>query len=300
MGTIDWNDVAIFVRVASEMSFTIAAKKLALPKSTVSRAVVRVERALGAQLLHRTTRSLRLTEVGAAYYERARAAITDLESATSDAVRQDRAPRGVIRMTTTHELGATYLAPVLPRFTERYPAIRVETVLTNRTVDLVAEGIDVAIRAGRMRDSSYVARKIVDTELVLVASPGYLARRGTPSEPADLEAHDAVLFRGESGRASLTMSGPRGSERVTLRGRLQADDFDFIRNAALADGGIGLTPRFLCQSELESGRLIRVLPAHALRGAALFVVYPSGGPSEKVALFRDFVIAALSRITKPV
>jgi DNA-binding transcriptional LysR family regulator len=291
---MDLNHAAVFVRVVDEGSFSAAARALHLPKSSVSRAVSLLEEALGARLLQRSTRQIRLTEAGTTFYERASRGLAGVEEAASAVADLQGSLRGPIRITAPGDAGAWLLAPLVARFAAEHPAVYVELVLTGRVVDLVAEGFDFALRAAPMHDSALVARKLAPVEVALWAAPAYLARRGTPTRVADLAEHDCVLFRPDRGRATWKLEGPAGEERVAVAGPVGADDFTFVQRIVLAGTGIGLLPSFLCQGATRDGDLVRVLPRHALSAGTLHLVYPSARYlPNRAAAFRDFLIAAL-------
>jgi DNA-binding transcriptional LysR family regulator len=299
MSGVDLNDVATFVRVAEGGGFTAAAKALGVPKSTVSRSLARLEKALGVRLLHRTTRALALTDAGRAYFERVHDALSGVAEASADVVDLGKDPRGTIRITAPVDIGQALLAEVVTRFVEKYPGVRFEVSLTARVVDLVAEGFDLAIRASPLRDSSLVARRLGGAGMGLFASPAYLKRRGTPAKVADLAGHEFIGFRAESMRGPLLLSGPDGDERVQAGGGIEADDLLFVHRLVMTGAGIGLLPLFLtaCASKAEREALVRVLPDWSLLGPALSVVAPSARHEpRRVRLFRDFLLAEAKRL----
>jgi DNA-binding transcriptional LysR family regulator len=290
-GTIEQLELLpVFVEVVRQGSFTAAAAHLGLPKSTVSRRVARLERELGATLLARTTRQLRLTDAGADLYEEAAPALDRLEAAARALSERQRTPRGPLRVTAPVDLGHDPLGEMVASFVHRHPAVTVEMVLTNRVVDLVREGLDCAIRAGSVTDSSgLIARRLGQSDLGLFASPAYVERRGVPERIEDLARHDCVLFRAQGGRARWSLQGPAGEESVEVSGRASADDFTFVRALVRAGTGIALMP--LVGEPL--GELRRVLPTHAARGGAVYFVYPrSRHVPAKVSAFRDHVVDA--------
>jgi DNA-binding transcriptional LysR family regulator len=299
MNGIDLNDVAVFVRVAEGSGFTVAARALGVPKSTVSRSLVRLERALGVRLVQRTSRSLALTDAGKAYYERVRGAVASVSDATADVVDMGTEPRGTIRLTAPVDLGQLLVAGVVASFGVKYPQVRFEVSLTSRVVDLVAEGFDLAVRASPLLDSSLVARKLGGADLGLFASPEYLERRGTPTKVADLATHDFVAFRTSATSGStLVLTGPDGEERVETHGPIEADDLLFIERLVSQGAGIGLVPIFFsaCASEIERQGLRRVLPKWALRGPDLAIVAPSARQEpRRVKLFREALLAEAKR-----
>ena len=291
---MDYNRFAIFVRVVDEQGFTAAARSLGLPKSSISRSVSLLEEALGARLLQRSTRGVALTEAGAAFYERASRGLACMSEAAAVVADLQTVVRGSIRITAPVDVGVTMLARAVAQFTRRHPAVRFDVVLTGRVVDLVEEGFDLALRAGPIRDGSIVARKVGQVENALVASPRYLKREGVPASIGDLTKHRCVLFRPTRERASWTLRGPSGDETVEVQATIGVDELSFVRRAVLGGVGIGLVPKFLCAREIQSGRLVRVLPSHLAPGAVLHLVYPSARYlPHRVGVFRDFLLETL-------
>lgn len=300
--TIDLNQVALFVRVVETESFTRAAEALGLPKSSVSRAVSRLEEHLGVRLLQRTTRRLNLTDAGRAYFEEAQRALSGLADAASAAVDAGKEPRGVVRVTAPVDIGVILLTDIVARFVAKYPLIHIELHLSSNIVDLVAEGIDLAVRPGRLSDSNLVARRVGCADLGLFAAPEYLARKGTPKKLDELAAHDCVLFRGRDGRAQWKLEGPSGERKVEVRGPLSVDDMLSVRQAVEAGIGIGLLPTFVANVDEHSCRgtpLTRVLSDFALRGGALNVVTASSRyQPARVVLFREFLLEQLNSCSR--
>jgi DNA-binding transcriptional LysR family regulator len=289
------DDLGVFVRVVEHKSMSSAARRLGVPKSTVSRAIARLEDGLRVRLFQRTTRSLAPTDAGQALYAEVLPHVDALRAATSVLTSENEVPRGLLRITAPNDLGTLLLAEIVARFVQRHPEVTVDVVLTSQTVDLVAEGIDLAVRAGVLRDSSLVARKIADAELQLYASPTYLARRGTPRTLPELATHDTILFRAKNGRARWTLECKSEKGSVDVKGSLTADDFAFLLGAAVSGAGIAMLPRFTADAELRAGRLVRVLATHAARSAgAIYVVHASSKHvPRKVSAFRDFLIESL-------
>jgi DNA-binding transcriptional LysR family regulator len=292
---MDYNHVALFVRVVRAGSFTAAAAEVGLPKSSVSRAISQLESDLGVRLLQRTTRKLALTDAGHAYFDSVDGAVAGLDEADAAVRELGAEPRGRVRITAPPELAEMDLPAALVQFGRKHPAIRLEVSLTARRVDLVAEGFDLAVRAGQLEDSSLVARKVGDSELVLVAAPAYLRRRGRPRSVAELAEHDWVLYRARDGRALVRLFGPAGEEAVEVTGALVADQLGFCVAAVQAGGGLGMVPVAFLGSSAK-GRLEMVLPGWRAGLGAIYVVMPSARylPA-RVALVRDFLIAHLSR-----
>jgi DNA-binding transcriptional LysR family regulator len=291
---LDLNLVAVFIRVVSAGSFTAAAAGLGVPKSTVSRAVSRLEDALGVRLLQRTTRRLGLTEAGQSYLAEVRGPLTRLQEASAEVSALTAEPRGVVRLSIAPGMADGPVAELLVEFVHAHPRVRIELVVTSRQVNLVAEGIDLALRAGRLDDSTLVARKVATTELALYAAPGYLARRGLPHRISDLTEHDCILYRARTGPLPWRLMGPRGPVQPAVSGSINTDDLGSIRMLILAGLGIGLMPTLGAQAEIAQGKVVRVLPAYAQAGAALYVVSPPLRlvPS-RVTLLRDHLVREL-------
>ncbi len=278
-------DVAIFVRVVEAGSFSAAARALWMPKSSVSRRVARLENRLGVRLLHRTTRSLALTDAGRAYHARVSVALAELDSAAGAATDSREAPRGVVRLAAPPDVGAEVLPDLMAAFLARYPEVRVEVSLSSQT-DLVEGGFDLALRGGAGGQGS---TQLQDARFRLFASPVYLARRGTPQRPTDLTTHLCLRF-GDTDRWLL--HGSRGEISVDITGPLSADDMSFIRRAAIAGAGIALLPVPSVAPSVRSGLLAPVLPDHHAKGRPLHLIVPSNRHLPlRVAVLRDFLVA---------
>ncbi len=292
MSLPDLSLVAVFVKVVELEGFTAAANALGLQKSSVSRSVAQLEEALGVRLLQRTSRKLSLTDEGRAFFERVREPLSGVLDAMDCVVESTGEPRGTIRFSAPPDLGAQILAEPVASFVRAHPLIHVDLVLTNRLVDLVAERIDIALRAtAKLEDSTLVARRIPGPRIGLFASPGYVKLRGAPATVAELAAHDCVLFRGHEGQATWLLHGPSGEESVRVRGPINADDFGFIRPAMSEGAGIGMLPLIS-----HADDLVRILPEHTMEGGAMYLVLPSGRQvPARVKLFRDFLAERLKR-----
>jgi DNA-binding transcriptional LysR family regulator len=295
---MDLNRVSAFVRVVQDGSFTAAASSLGLPKSSVSRSVAQLEEDLGIRLLQRTTRQLHLTDAGTAFYERVSRALGDINEATAAAADAQSDLSGVVRVTAPVDLGVWALASIVARFVKKHPKIRIELALTGRVVDLVGEGFDLAVRAGPLRDSSLIARRVADLDSMMFASPSYVARRGAPKDLADLANHDAVLFRSTTGTMTWDLARTDGTKSsVQVSGRVATDDMSFVRKAVLSGCGIAILPTFLCARAWHAGKLVRVLDDWALHGSVLHVAYPSARyVPQRVIVFREYLLRALDKI----
>lgn len=247
------------------------------------------------RLLQRTTRRLALTEAGQAFYDSVSGSVAAIDEADTDVRERGATPRGPVRLSSPPDVGL--VAESLAKFARKHPGIRLELMVTPRYVDLVTEGFDLAIRAAHhLEDSSLIARRIGSSEMILVASPGYLRRRGRPKTLAELPAHDWVLHRASQGQAQLRLTGPTGVQTVDVPGSLVADDMAFGRAAVEAGGGLALLPVHMVSEAVSAGRLEHILPAWSDGGASLFVVLPSARyVPARVALVRDFLIENLGR-----
>lgn len=295
---MDYNKVAHFVRVVELGGFTAAARAAGLPKSSVSRAVALLEQELGVRLLNRTTRQVALTEAGQSYYDAVSGSVASIDEAGALAREHGAAPRGSVRLTAPPDVAA--LPEVITALHRAYPGVRVELSLTSRYVDLVAEGYDLALRAGTLESSSLIARRIGAAELKLMASPDYLQRRGRPTSLEELPSHDWVLFRAANGRATLALRGPDGKREVTVTGRLIADDMSFCRRAAEAGAGIALLPIHALNGRAASPLLEQVLPGWTGGDGAISVVLPSARyVPARVALVRDYLVEHLGQAFAP-
>lgn len=291
------NDLAVFARVVESGGFAGAARELGVPTSTVSRTIVRLEATMGMRLLQRTTRSVRPTSEGRELHASVATALTTLRSAARAIEPATRKPKGRLRVSAPSELCATFLADVLVAFVDRYPLVQLDFVLSNRSTRLVEEGFDVAVRAApRLEDSSLIARKLGDLEHRLYASPQYLAKHGTPASVEDLQDHRCIVFRAkdlDKTWALRTAPGGASEASAQVRGQVGGDDFTFVRSIVVAGGGIGLLPHINASADEVGGRIVRVLPEVAARGASLYLVYPSArNVPTRVTAFRDFVIEA--------
>jgi DNA-binding transcriptional LysR family regulator len=292
---IELSDLRVFVRVVERGAFAAAARDLKVPTSTVSRTIARLEGRIGTRLLHRTTRSVQATSEGRALYATVNEAVGVLERAAYALEPATRTPKGTLKLTAPAELATTFLSDVLVAFGERYPLVRIEIMVTNRAVDLVHEGFDLAIRAvaGRLADSSFVCKKLGEIEHGLYASPRYLEAYGAPTTPSELAGHRCIAFRAKDLAKKWTLSDGANAVDVDVRASMSADDFSAVRAAALAGGGVALMPRLTCARAEAAGQLVRVLPRYTGRGASLYVMYPSATHvPARVAAFRSFVAAA--------
>jgi DNA-binding transcriptional LysR family regulator len=290
---MDLNRATTFVRVVESGGFTRAAEALGLPPSSISRSVSRLEAELGITLLERTTRKVALTDAGRAYFERAREALAGLEQANALALDAAREVHGLIRFAAPLDFAAK-LGGLLARFGTMYPGVRIELTFTTSGGELVGDVADLAITFGKLADSSLVARRLGDSTSRLYAAPAYVAARGTPRTLADLANHDGVVARANGGEARWELTGPKGDAQVAIRGRLVGDHGQMILDATLAGLGIALLPTFLAEPHVATGALVPVLPRYASEIPMHVLTHASRHLPRRVALFRDFLVEALS------
>lgn len=293
MGTIDLNDLGVFVAVVDAGSFSKAADLLRVRKSSVSRAVSRIEDAMGGRILHRTTRRIALSTAGRALYDKVRNDVLSLRRAVGELPELEVEPSGRVKVTCALNC-EPFLAEIVARFTSRYEAIELELRLSNDYVDLVAEGVDLALRFSttRLKGASLTARKICPSTMHLYASPAYAARRGLPRSPRDLDGHDMVLY---SRKTDLVLKDEAGSTvHVFMRGRILCDDLAFLRAALVNGAGIGYLPPYFAEAELATGNLVRVLPRWSSQISTLWAVWTGGRQlPRRVAVFLDFLVESL-------
>jgi len=286
---MDLNRVSLFARVVEAGTLTKAAGELSLTTSGVSRALARLEEDLGVRLLQRTTRKLSLTAAGRSYFDRIRGALAIVNEASAAATEMGEEPRGVVRVTAPPSFVARVI-PVLAEFLSRHPKIRVELMCAQGIVDLVEHGIDLAVRLGRLRDSSLIARRIGMMVTVLFASRDYIRRRGMPRTPEDLSSHNCVLFRGRGGIDTWILTSDNGTHRVEVTGSLDVDEIPTLHGAVRA--GIGIGPFAIDSS--ESAGLVRVLPSYTYAHLPVSLVSPSRRlEPARVVLLRDFLAERL-------
>ena len=287
-------DIRLFLRVLDLGSISAAARTLDLSAAVASQRLKRLEDGLGVRLLHRSTRQIKVTPEGAALAERGRPLIEDLEALTCDLRQSAEDVTGTLRVTLPAAFGHQYISPLMPEFLARHPGLKLSLDMSDAMLDLVAEGFDLGIRIGTLEDSSLVARRLADNRRVLCASPDYLARRGAPATPADLEQHDCLLMVGAKGpRDRWTLISPDGSETtVRVRGPLESNMGEVVRDAVLAGLGISLHSTWHVCDDLKAGRLKLVLPDFRIPDSAIYAVMPQRRLMlPRVRAFIDFVVA---------
>jgi DNA-binding transcriptional LysR family regulator len=272
--SIDLNAVRVFARVVETGSFRAAARELELPKSTVSRKLAELETQLGARLLQRTTRKVAPTDVGQRYYEAIAPALAAMQEGEAWVAARRDAPSGRLKVSAPGTLAEVALPAAIASFLQRYPDVELQLDLSDRFVDLVGEGFDLAIRAGELADSSLVARKLMTSPTKIVASPKYLAVRGVPERPEELEEHEILLV---GGRSEMPWPFAKGSQRevVTVKGRLAVPSPVIVHEAALHGVGIARLPSWVVEEDLREGRLTALLEEWTPPPLELHAVMPS-------------------------
>jgi DNA-binding transcriptional LysR family regulator len=291
-----FQELNVFAAVVDAGSFVGAAEALEMSKPAVSRHVAELESRLGVRLLQRTTRRLSLTEEGEVFYARASEVLASLQEAESEITSRTGKAAGQLKVSAPVSFGLLHLAPLWAGFMARHPDVVLDLTLSDRMVDLVEEGFDIAIRIASLPSSSLVSRKLSSTRLVLCATPRYLKTHGTPKTPADLARHTVLAYSLLSSGESWEFDGPQGHASVKVNPRLRTNSGDTCRAVALQHLGIIIQPSFLVADELRSGALVEVMPQYRSLEFGIYAVYPSRKHVlPKVRLLIDYLVAALKK-----
>jgi DNA-binding transcriptional LysR family regulator len=283
------DDMRIFVATVDAHNFTAAARRLSLSKQFVSRRVMALEEALGVPLLIRNTRKLAVTELGQEFYERAKRILSEVADAEQAMSLRRAGPRGLLRVSAPMSFGMMHLSPLVARFLSEHGDVRFDMELSDRTVDVVGEGFDMAVRIGVLPDSTLIAQKLVDVNLVACCSPGYLRRRRAPAAPADLARHSCLLY-GHGGVVTWDFAVDGVVKGFEVHGPLRANNGDLIRDAAVAGLGIVRLPDFIVADALASGQLVTVLDDFLPSPTGVYAVYPQHRQSSlTIRAFVDFL-----------
>lgn len=291
------SELVVFARVAELASFTAAAESLGVDRSVASKAVTRLEDRLGTRLFHRTTRKLSLTAAGEELLRRVAGPLGEIDAAERELAARKSEPRGKLRVALPMGFGLMHIAPAIPDFLAQNPRLSLEAVLDDRPTDLVASGLDLAIRIAELESSSLVATRIATIDHVAVAAPAYLARHGTPRAPHELLAHRCLVYATQPGKAVWKFEGADGVVEVEPPAALAANNSLLLREAALAGAGIALTPRFYVAGDLGEGRLTEILRDYGKRRLGLHAVYPARRHIARPA--RAFVAFLTARFGTP-
>ncbi|MBY4676676.1 LysR family transcriptional regulator [Marinobacterium arenosum] len=269
-----WTEMQVFVESVKRGSFSAAGRQLDLSPSAVSKLVSRLEARLGVRLLNRTTRTLSMTEGGQVYFDRCLEILADIEDAEDSLTGFGQLPTGTLRINSTPGFAKHQLLPLIPEFQALYPQLSVEFQLTGQSVDLIGEGVDMAIRLGPLKDTSLVGRKLGESRRVVCASPDYLAARGTPATPAQLLDHDCLRLSTSEAFNQWQFSSEQEVELIEVKGRFVTDNVDALHEYALIGGGIARLSGFMVGKDIESGRLVPLLTDYGIEKQLIHAVYP--------------------------
>ncbi len=268
-------EMKTFCTVVDSGSFVKAADTLGLSKAAVSRYIAELETRLGVRLLHRTTRRLSLTDEGTVFDARCRELLSGIEEAEAEISSRSGEARGLLRVNVPVTFGILHLAPLWSGFHELHPQVRLDVELSDRVVDVVEEGYDLAIRIATLPSSSLISKRLAGTRVVLCASPAYLKQHGKPTHPADLAVHQLIGYSYWSGGDTWTFAGPEGPVSVKIQPWMVSNNGDTCRALALAHQGIILQPSFLVGDDLAAGRLVELLPAYRSIELGIYAIYPT-------------------------
>lgn len=290
-------EMLVFCTVVEKGSFVGAVRPLDMSKAAISRYVSALEERLGARLLHRTTRRLSLTDAGRQFYEQSKdvlALMDEAEEAVSSAAPE---ATGSLRINAPVSFGVLHLAPIWADFIRSYPKIQLDISLNDRIVDLVEDGIDVAIRIALMENSSLVGRRLASTRLILSASPDYLAKHEQINSIADLAAHGVIAYTNLSTGSDWVLQGPAGTETIRTRSIVRCNNGDTCRSITLAGGGISIQPSFMIAEDIREGRLVEILPQYRSLELGIYAVYPTR--KHLPAKVRALINFLIERFEKP-
>ena len=289
-------EMEAFATVVDQGGFTDAAKKMGISKSAVSKHVSSLEARLGARLLNRTTRRVSPTEIGLAYYDRARRVLNDAGEADALVTSMQSAPSGLLRISVATDFGVNHLSPILGDFLREFPEITINMVLNNRYVELISEGFDIAIRIGELEDSTLRARKLAETKKRMIASPAYFEKYGRPSRIDDLNEHKLLHYSNQANSAVWKLTAPSGEKRqVRTAGWLTVNDGQSLLNAAVSGLGIAYLHSFLYADAMRKGLVEEAIPDLPVDVQGIYAVYPPGRFTQpKVRAFIDFLVHAFA------
>ncbi len=286
----------VFVRVVETGSFSAVARTLGLGQPAISKQIAALEDRLGAQLIRRGSRGISLTEAGREFYDDALRILADLELAEARIGRRQVSPSGVLRVALSPGFGRLHVVPLLPAFLKRYPDIAIDFRISDRFVDLIEEGLDMAIRIGELADSSLVARRIAATSRIAVAAPAYLKAHGEPKHPNELARHAGIVVSNEGAPVTWQFAGPAGRSDVQPRPLLRTNDAEVARAAVLQGLGIGYTPHWLFAGDLKGRAVRQILKDQKSKLYPISAVYPGGRkPAGKVTAFIAFLAEAFAK-----
>lgn len=283
--------IPVFVAVVENQGFSPAARALGVSKSAVSKRINKLESQLGVRLLHRTTRKLSLTEAGERFFEHATIALAAASQGEDAVAELQGEPQGQLRISCPMSFGRLHVASLIPKLLKRYPKLKIDLVMDDRIVDLVAGGFDIAIRSGNLPDSTLIARKLAPLRQVLCASPDYINRHGLPGTPAELSGHNCILFSYSSDANKWTLIKEDKTESVLVSGSYRVNNSEALIEALREGIGIGRLPTFVAGPDLKTGRLVRLFKSYRIPDFTIYAVFPEREylPA-KVRVFLDFAV----------
>ncbi len=285
----------VFATVVATGSFAAAAARLDISRAMASKHVLFIEERLGTRLLHRTTRKLGLTDAGAEYYERCAQILEEIEEAEAGALTRSATPRGVLRLTMPVSFSVRHVGPLISRYLAKYPDVRIDATVSDRRVDLIEEGLDLALRIGSPPDPGLIARRLAIDRMVICGAPAYLDRYGRPARPEDLARHNCVLYSYSAAGSEWKMSGPDGEHTVKVSGNMRANNGDLLNQVVLSGVGLMCQPEFLVGDDIRAGRLEEVLTEYACQPLGIYAVFPSRKHlPAKTRAFVDFLVEHLA------
>ena len=291
-----FQEITTFTAVVDAGSFVKAAERLNTSKAAVSRHVVDLETRLGVRLLHRTTRKLSLTEEGGLFYGRCKEILESLEGAENEITSHTDDVSGHIRINAPFSFGIRKLAPLWGIFHQKYPKVTLDVTLSDRLVDVVDEGYDIAIRIAALANSTMVSKKLTDTRIILCASPKYLKEHGTPRKPADLVNHQVINYSYWAGKEEWSFEGPKGKESVHIKPFMQTNNGDTCLIAAIANQGIVLQPSFIVGDAVRAGDLEEIMPQYKSIELGIYAIFPTRQHvAPKVRVLIDFLAEYFSK-----
>jgi DNA-binding transcriptional LysR family regulator len=285
----------VFVRVSESGSFSAVAREMGLSQPAISRQIAALEDHFGERLLHRTTRSLTLTDDGKDLLVHATRVLDSLQEAETAVGRRRGTVAGMVRLSVPVIFGRLYLTPSIGKLLDAHPALEIDILFNDGVADLVAEGIDLAVRAGMIADSSLISRRLGNVARHAMASAAYLDRRGTPRTPADLAQHDCLMFTQGMNPTHWQFEGPEGKLSIPIRGRFRSDSGEGVREAVLSGYGIGMLPAWYFRDEIVNGKVKILLPEWQVPSVPVHIIYPSRRHlSPRVRAVMDFLVAETS------
>lgn len=289
MGQLE--DIQIFLRVVDAGGISRAADQLNIAKSAVSRRLAQLEERLKTKLIHRTTRRISLTEEGKLYYQQALNVVDSVKALDSMLLNSHEGFQGQLNLALPLSFGLLHLTPVIDAFMKQHPRLKIKVDLSDKEINLVEEGVDVAFRIGELNDSSIQARKILPIKLVVCASPEYIEKHGEPTSVSSLSERSFLRYSSEGSNTFSLTNQQASEERFVVKGRLQSNNGDFLKELALKGQGLIVMPTFVCWRELQSGALVRVLPDYELTSLNAYAIYPQNRfLSQSARGFIDFLI----------